>query len=260
MFGTVILDAYTKKEINPLAFAIDDLCSPSDNYGWSSAGIYCFWNYYTNEVLYIGLASDLYERFRQHNGLIPINHEGCKFKNIQEYFEKYEKLGYSIFVQSPISQPLVYRNKAHYEKFASDNKSLVSDMVSSQGVEDIKCVEGILIEAFNQTYGRFPSWNKVGGSVHGQKRVLTNNINIVHCLANPQDCIRNCIVSRSSIRELSNNPTFERYESFLHGIRQLMLMFGMDYKGAVNIMGKFVSLDIMDEMKENGYLAKRLIL
>lgn len=42
MFGTVIIDAYRKEEAMEMANAIDDLCSPKDNYGWASAGIYCF--------------------------------------------------------------------------------------------------------------------------------------------------------------------------------------------------------------------------
>ena len=46
MFGTVIIDAYRKEETRELAEAIEDLCSPNDNYGWASAGIYCFWDYY----------------------------------------------------------------------------------------------------------------------------------------------------------------------------------------------------------------------
>ena len=37
MFGTVIIDAYTKDETEALAYAIDDICCPSDNYGWASA-------------------------------------------------------------------------------------------------------------------------------------------------------------------------------------------------------------------------------
>ena len=39
-----------------MANAIDDLCSPTDTHGWASAGIYCFWDYYAEAVLYIGLA------------------------------------------------------------------------------------------------------------------------------------------------------------------------------------------------------------
>ena len=45
MFGTVIIDAYRKEEALEMADAIDDLCSPTDNYGWASAGIYCFWDH-----------------------------------------------------------------------------------------------------------------------------------------------------------------------------------------------------------------------
>ena len=47
MFGTVIIDAYRKDEAMEMANAIDDLCSPNDTYGWASAGIYCFWDYYS---------------------------------------------------------------------------------------------------------------------------------------------------------------------------------------------------------------------
>ena len=83
MFGTVIIDAYRENEKQQMADAIDDLCCPNDNYGWASAGIYCFWDYYTHEVLYIGLAGDLAERFMQHNGLLHVE-SGSKEKQINE--------------------------------------------------------------------------------------------------------------------------------------------------------------------------------
>lgn len=35
MFGTVIIDAYRKDETQGIAKALDDLCSPKDNYGWN---------------------------------------------------------------------------------------------------------------------------------------------------------------------------------------------------------------------------------
>ena len=90
MFGTVIIDAYRKEEALEMADAIDDLCSPTDNYGWASAGIYCFWDYYAEAVLYIGLAGDLAERFKQHNGILPIK-EGSKQKQIEDYFSRNER-------------------------------------------------------------------------------------------------------------------------------------------------------------------------
>lgn len=44
MFGTIILDAYKFDEKEKIAECIDEICSPLDTYGWSSAGIYSFWN------------------------------------------------------------------------------------------------------------------------------------------------------------------------------------------------------------------------
>lgn len=44
MFGTIIIDAYRKDEAVKISEALDDLCSPTDNYGCASAGVYCFWN------------------------------------------------------------------------------------------------------------------------------------------------------------------------------------------------------------------------
>lgn len=87
MFGTIILDAYCLDETKSMAEFIDEICSPLDTVGWASAGIYSFWNYDTRELLYIGLASDLYVRFKQHNGLLPIDDNACKYQQIQDYFK-----------------------------------------------------------------------------------------------------------------------------------------------------------------------------
>lgn len=56
MFGTVIIDAYRKEEILEMANAIDDLCSPTDNCGWASAGIYCFWDYCSIRTVFRALS------------------------------------------------------------------------------------------------------------------------------------------------------------------------------------------------------------
>ena len=155
MFGTVIIDAYRKEETQEMAEAIEDLCSANDNTGWASSGIYCFWDYYAEEVLYIGLAGDLAERFRQHNGILPLK-QGSKQSKIEDYFSRNETLGYTIFVQSPLSQPLVHRNKKTYEKFARQQNSPVEDLLSEEGRDNIKIVEGILIESYRRKYGHFP--------------------------------------------------------------------------------------------------------
>lgn len=260
MFGTVILDAYTKEETEELADAIDDLCCPGDHYGWSSAGIYSFWDYNTHKVLYIGLASDLYERFKQHNGLLTMQEQGCKHQQIQEYFDSHIKLGYTIFVQSPLSQPLVHRNKDLYEKMAKEFNSPIQNYTNEQGINDIKRVEGILIEAYRRYNGQFPPWNKVGGSIAGQNRVMEKNINIVKSFSNPQMYEVNPIVSRSTIRELSNNPTYEGFESFLHAVRMCVLIMGMDFIDALKFHNEHDTYGWYKRIQEEGYLNKKLMV
>ena len=259
MFGTVILDAYRKEEALEMAKAIDDLCSPSDSFGWASAGIYCFWDYYAEAILYIGLAGDLAERFKQHNGILPIK-EGSKQKQIEDYFSRNERLGYTIFVQLPLSQPLVHRNREMYEKFAKQQNSPVEDMLSEQGRDDIKRVEGILIESFRKKYGHFPPWNNMGGSTKGQGKVMENNINIVRSFCQPDNYAINPIVSRSTIRELSQNPEWERYERFLHAARMNLLILGMEYDKSLEYVNKYDTLGTYDLMEKSGYLKKRLII
>lgn len=260
MFGTVIIDAYTKDEREELAEAIDDLCSPNDNYGWASAGIYCFWDYYNEEILYIGLASDLSDRFKQHNGIKPVDHTSCKFEKIEAYFENNYRLGYTIFVQSPLSQPLTYRNRATYEKFATQLNSPVEDMLSEQGREDIKSTEGILIESYRRRHGYFPPWNEVGGSLLGQQNVSPNNYNIVKSFCTPDDFYRNPIMARSTIRELSNNPTYASFESYLHAVRMYILIFGMEYNEALDFANKHDTFGWYEKILEAGYNCKKLIV
>lgn len=258
MFGTVIIDAYRKEETQEMSEAIEDLCCPNDNTGWASSGIYCFWDYYAEEVLYIGLAGDLAERFRQHNGILPLK-QGSKQSKIEDYFSKNETLGYTIFVQSPLSQPLVHRNRKTYEKFAKQQNSPVEDLLSEEGRDNIKIVEGILIESYRRKYGHFPPWNDVGGSTQGQNRVMENNINIVKSFCKPDQFTINPIMSRSTIRELSNNAEWEWYEIFLHTARMYLLTMGMEYKDALKFTIENDSINTYDRMKESGYLQKKLI-
>lgn len=177
LFGTVIVDRYKKSEVKEIVLALDELCSPKDNYGWASTGIYSFWNYYTKEIYYIGLAVDLTERFKQHNGLVEVAESACKIKQIEDYFSKYEILGYSIFVQSPLSQAITSKNapdlKINPEKYG------FMDFRTDPAREAVKRVEGILIEAYRLANGDFPEWNKVGGATCGQKSAKLGNYEIV---------------------------------------------------------------------------------
>jgi hypothetical protein len=77
MLVTVILDSYEESEKNEMAEAIENIVYYDS---FASAGIYCYWDYYTNEMLYLGLTNDLLHRFKQHNGLIKCRPNSCKIE------------------------------------------------------------------------------------------------------------------------------------------------------------------------------------
>src|SRR5690242_11470658 len=104
MFATVILDAYRRDEAALMAKALDEVCDPEGHGAFTSCGIYAYWDYPTRELLYLGLASDHAQRFRQHNGLVACRPECCKVREIGDYFTRRDKLGYSILVISPNDQ------------------------------------------------------------------------------------------------------------------------------------------------------------
>ncbi|KMT21580.1 hypothetical protein [Clostridium cylindrosporum] len=256
MFGTVIIDAYKKDEANEIAYALEDLCSPNDYYGWASAGVYCFWDYYTKEVLYIGLAVDLCERFKQHNGIIKVDDNSCKLKQIEKYFSNKEKLGYSIFVQSVLSQPIVHRNERSYRKILGENFSR-EDYVGQLGQQHIKEVEGILIESYRKVNGSYPKWNIIGGSLDGQSVATIGNYSIIKAF---NDFGLNPIVSRCTLRELSQNPTYERYENDLHAVRMMVLNTGISFDKAFKFYSKADILNTYGEMINVNYFEKKLVL
>lgn len=253
MLRTIILQPYKKTERRKVVDALDELCSPKDNYGWASAGIYVYWNYYTNEVLYIGLAVDLTERFKQHNGFYPsIDRNTCKYEQIEEYFRNHEKLGFSIIVQSPLSQPVTSKLKKEYKEF-TEQFSPIESYIGDEGLEAIKHQEGVLIEAFRKKNGNIPKWNKMNGSISGQNSVKPINYEAIKVISNRKD---NILLSKSSLFELAESPTLERYENFLHAVRILAPLYGE--KRAIEVLRRDSIIDTYGQMIENGYLNKRL--
>src|SRR5262245_6822924 len=125
MLATIILDTFAQHEASEIAASLDDLCSPDDNYGFASAGVYAFWSVPERQILYIGLASKLGDRFRQHTGLAACDAKCCKRLQIADYFKNTKRLGYSIFVQSPMEQPPTKETVAE-----------LSDLYG-EGIEDI---------------------------------------------------------------------------------------------------------------------------
>ncbi len=249
MLRTIILQPYKKSERKKVAEALDVLCSPKDDYGWASAGVYAYWNYYTNEVLYIGLAIDLKERFKQHNGFYPrINKKTCKVELIEEYFKQYEKIGFSIIVQSPLSQPLT--SKIRKKEIEPEEWHFPTKNIKEEGLEGIKHCEGVLIEAFQKKNGTIPSWNKMNGSISGQNSVKAINYEAIEALSNQRE---SSLSSRSTLFELADNPTLERFENFLHSVRIIAPTIGEEK--AIEFLR---TNDTYVQMIKYGYFDKKL--
>ena len=253
MLRTIILDAYKESEKKEIAKALYEICSPKDNYGWASAGIYSYWDYDTKEILYIGLAVDLTKRFKQHNGFYKtIDRNTCKVGEIDNYFKTKSKLGFSIIVQAPLSQPIISLNKKQYKIFESMGIP-VEDYSGEEGRDNIKLQEGVLLEAFRKLKGDFPLWNKMNGAIDGQKRAGIIKLETFKVMTNNEP---HYLIARSSLREIAKYPTIERYENFLHSLRIMIPMYGLE--NSLNMINKFDPIGTLNEMSEKGYFKKKL--
>ncbi|OYZ21734.1 MAG: hypothetical protein B7Y39_08495 [Bdellovibrio sp. 28-41-41] len=157
MLATIVSDKFLIDERELIANALDEICSPNDNWGWASTGIYCFWNPSNTQILYIGLAQDIPKRFREHVGIIQCNPMGCKKTQIDEYFKTSSILGYSVLLQSC------------FEQAGLSALGMLLPELGDTGVKNIKTNEGLLIEAYRLQYGRLPDWNKISGNRSGSK-------------------------------------------------------------------------------------------
>ncbi len=247
MLATIVLDAYEQSETEEIANALSEICSADQSSGWSSAGIYCYWNYYTKEILYFGLAVDLFERFKQHNGLISTNSRtGNKYNKIQEYFKTNQKLGFSIFLQSSLSQPFTSKLKNEYRDIWELNKEEI-ESIGKDGRQSVQFMEGVLIKCFQNKTGNLPSWNKIGGSILGQLQATSEDEVLMSLFTNENP---NGNVSRATIRELAINSEYNLYESQLHAYR----ISGMPESTFMRLNTEFSA--VWKELNNKNYLDK----
>ena len=126
-------------------------------------------------------------------------------------------------------------------------------------MEHIRHAEGQLIESYKQVRGTIPPWNKIGGDVYSRKNASEDNYQYV-VRAFSSGTPDNYLVSRSTIRELAENATYEWFETQLHGLRMLMLTIGMSFEQAISVQMKFNPYfkDQWDRIIESKYLDKKL--
>ena len=217
VLATWIRDVYGDDQRSDLRQAIDGIASPLDYYGFASAGVYIFFDPASFDVLYIGLARDLSIRFAQHNDLVRMSADGCKRRQINEWFGKNKSLGYAAFVQSSYDQVAVSRQAGTMTAEYYDEESAAFWSYNESGLEDIIANEGALIEVYSQHHGRLPLWNKIGGARHARRRAPRRLYRQLELATGAVDSL---LLARKSFRELWNDPVSLSYEEALHAGRQ----------------------------------------
>ena len=218
MFATIIGDMYGRDQAGHVARALTDLCSPFDQYGWSSSGIYMFWDPGERIPLYIGYSTNLARRYCEHNGLIPCNPDSCIVHELDEYLDatKPPLVGFSILVQEPFVEI----------KGTRRNPELADPTVPYEvDLGHIRAIESRLIEVWERAYGSKPRWNSAGGSVSGREQVVPDDLQVLEIMAFRR---KSFIVTRSMLREISRDANLFAYEDRLHAERNRLVNNGLD--------------------------------
>ncbi len=290
MLATIILDTFTRTEANEIAEALDMLCSPLDNYAFSSAAIYAFWSVPDREILYIGLAQDVAQRFRQHLGLVACDPTCCKINQLDDYFQTKKRIGYSVVVQSKLCSPMTENDKQVVIDAIEDDAAALVDVADVfEAKENITIAEGMLIEMFEQLADRLPKWNNIRGSKRGRTSMSLyshfsrmRTIELLNAgitldkievqLAEegpPYDLVLNIegselsqLNARATLREIADNATICENELFLHGVRMLLISHGWTFEqaAAFQLNHNPFAEDRMEHLIDSGYLERKVTL
>lgn len=259
MFGTVIWDVYRQEETEELSEAINDLASPTDSSGWSSSAVYAFYDPEPNDsspgeaLRYLGLATDLPTRFAQHNGIQRVRDNSSKRRQIEAWFKDHQRLGFSAFVQSALAQAHTARFKKSSDTVVDWKQEFDSD-IDARGA--IARVEGQLIESAVLDRKSLPTWNKIGGSKEGQARASGETgralINLMEGVSD------NLFVSRRSIRELSNDPSWSHDESeVLHDARVRALASARNFASDKDILAELDTYEQQGHAQADSIIIER---
>lgn len=213
MWGSFILDIYRRDEAADVRDALEELLGPESGSGWSTGGVYLFWNPASREPLYVGIAGDFPLRFAQHNGLRSCPAAGCKREQIAAYFDDHETLGYTVLGLSGLSQPSTARRRKSLDLKDRDPIGL-DEALSEEVVDEMRAAEGRLIAHAKMVFGSIPPWNTSPGRL---PRKAADRQDAT--LATAVGAVDVPLQARKTIRELAANPEWAMFEDRLHGAR-----------------------------------------
>jgi len=207
MWGSFILDIYRREEAADVRDALDELLGPESGSGWSTGGVYLFWNPTSREPLYVGITGNFPLRFAQHNGLRSCPAAGCKREQIAAYFDNYETLGYTVLALSSLSQPSTPRRRKALDLKDRDLIEL-DEALSKEVIDEMRAVEGRLIAHAKMVFGSIPPCNTSPGRM---PRKAADRRDIT--LATAVGAVDVPLQARKTIRELVANPEWAMFEA-----------------------------------------------
>ncbi len=224
MWGTYITERFGLEEAEAVRDSLDSLLGPDSGSGWSTGGVYVFWQPSSREPLYVGITGDLPIRFAQHTGLRSCPADKCKRVELQAYFDQEDELGYTILPMSSLDQISTER---HRKRLGLEDEGLfeLDEALSAEAVDECRTLEGRLLSS-----GTF-------------------------------DLL---LQSRRSLRELSADPEAAMFEENLHSARFFAVIEatrnGLGYRN--DLLRKWLKEGpIMPELRErileSGYLDQR---
>ena len=206
MLCTVIWDVYRDRERRKVWAALQDLLTEHSP-DWSRKGVYAYWDPGSRELLYVGLATNLPERFAQHNGLVA-HSGGNKLNKIDSWFEGHERLGFTLLLQAAAVEIL-------------DVLYQLNPTLGAESAGITRVAEGQLIELHRLEYGHRPPWNNVGGSALGARWATPSGRCVIRLLSGADSSL---FVARRTLRELVADHRARRMEALVHAARMRALM------------------------------------
>jgi hypothetical protein len=259
MWGTYLLDVYTRSDARALCDALETLLGPDSGSSWSTGGVYVFWRPDTREPLYVGIAGDLPIRFAQHNGQRSCPAAGCKREQIDRYFAtEHDELGYTVFAMSHLSQVSTSRKRTQLDLIDRESIEL-DEAFSEDALDEIRALEGRLIAYNRIRFGHIPPWNTAPGRIPAGTPDADDGT-----MATAVGAFDILLQARKTIRQLAENDLWAMFEEHLHGIR--LISVARAVVGGSGLRNDMVREDLQrswavpslrDEILNSGYLDER---
>ncbi len=176
-FSTLLAFQYgmdERSEVPKVIRAITSAAGP----GWSSSGVYVFWDPKSKRVLYVGKATDLATRIADHNGLHAGSGAASKWGRVKGLIDSRGSAGLTLVMAPPEIRRAEKTAQARYRVRVGRivpvadpiRATFESDIVRFSAAANfaIAAVESALIRRYADNGNLWPEWNDAEGAMWGR--------------------------------------------------------------------------------------------